>query len=72
MNRHAYLILAHKDDYTFYSLLRMLDYEKNDIFIHMDIKNKSFDEDNVKRIINESSVFFSNRTNVTWGGGIAK
>ena len=66
--KHAYLILAHKDDYTFYSLLRMLDYEKNDIFIHMDAKNSSFDEDNVKRIINESSVFFSNRTSVSWGG----
>lgn len=67
-NKHAYLILAHKDDYTFYSLLRMLDYEKNDIFIHMDIKNKSFDESNARGIVKKSNVFFSDRTCVTWGG----
>ena len=38
IKKHAYIILAHKDDYTFYSLLKMLDHEKNDIFIHMDAK----------------------------------
>ena len=38
MKRHAYLILAHKFDYVFCSLLKMIDDERNDIFIHMDKK----------------------------------
>ena len=32
--KHAYLILAHKDDLTFHTLLKMLDYENNDVFVH--------------------------------------
>lgn len=68
MSKHAYLIMAHRDDYTFYSLLRMIDHEKNDIYIHMDVKNLGFDEDYAKSVVKKSGIFFSKRTNVTWGG----
>lgn len=37
MEKHAYLILAHKCDYTLQSLISMLDHPMNDIFLHMDI-----------------------------------
>lgn len=33
---HAYLIEAHKDNYGFLKLLKLLDDERNYIFIHMD------------------------------------
>lgn len=38
--KQAYLIIAHKDDLTFRTLISMLDNENNDIFIHMDKKVK--------------------------------
>ena len=41
--KQAYLIMAHKDDFVFRTLLRMLDDSRNDIFIHMDAKNKDYD-----------------------------
>lgn len=43
--KQAYLIIAHKDDLVFNTLLKMLDHSKNDIFIHMDIKNNQYDEE---------------------------
>ena len=69
--KHAYLIEAHKDDYVFYSLLKMLDHELNDIFIHMDAKNIEFDTEKAKKTIQRGRVFFTQRTSVMWGG-IAK
>lgn len=42
-SRHAYLVLAHKDDAVFRALLASLDDTSNDIFVHMDIKNTSYD-----------------------------
>lgn len=67
IKKHAYIILAHKDDYTFYSLLKMLDHEKNDIFIHMDEKNKLFNETQARSVLKKSNLFYTQRTNVTWG-----
>ena len=49
--RQAYLIVAHKDDFVFRTLLRMLDDVRNDIFIHMDIKNKSYHQEETGRRI---------------------
>lgn len=65
--KQAYLIMAHKCDETFFTLLHMLDYEKNDIFIHMDKKNKQFNPNSI--LLKKSSVYFSDkRINVRWGG----
>ena len=68
MYRQAYLIIAHRYDETFKTLLRMLDREENDIYIHMDLKNKQFNENDCKNLMNKSNIFFTKRTNVTWGG----
>ena len=40
MYRQAYLIIAHRYDETFKTLLQMLDSDENDIFVRMDKKNK--------------------------------
>lgn len=66
--KHAYLIEAHKDDYVFYSLLKMLDHKLNDIYIHMDAKNVGFDAEQAKKTVHQSHVFFTQRTSVMWGG----
>lgn len=42
--KQAYLIIAHKDDLVFRTLLKLLDDSRNDIFIHMDLKNVNYDE----------------------------
>ena len=66
--KQAYLIIAHKDDLVFNTLLKMLDHSKNDIFIHMDIKNNQYDEENVEDHIKNASLYHVERTSVTWGG----
>jgi len=66
--RQAYLIIAHRYDETFKTLLRMLDCDENDIYVHMDLKNKQFDEDDCRKLIKKSSIYFTKRTSVTWGG----
>lgn len=68
MDKHAYLILAHKDDYCFRSLLQMIDDERNDIFIHMDKKNTDFKKEKIKSLITKSNVFFCTPIKCSWGG----
>ena len=72
MYRQAYLIIAHRYDETFKTLLRMLDSDENDIYVHMDLKNKQFDEDDCRKLIKRSDIYFTKRTSVTWGGDIVK
>lgn len=65
--KHAYLIIAHKCDEVFYTLLHMLDNERNDIFIHMDKKNKQFDPKELQ--LEKSRIYFpQKRIKVEWGG----
>lgn len=68
MSKHAYLIIAHKYDYTFTTLLHMLDDARNDLFIHMDKKCASLDLEGIHSLVKHSPVYFTERTSVTWGG----
>ena len=45
MEKHAYLIIAHNNFYILEKLLRLLDDERNDIYIHIDKKVNNFDFD---------------------------
>ena len=47
MKKHAYLILAHNNFYCLERLLKLLDDERNDIFLHVDKKVKNFDSDEI-------------------------
>lgn len=38
-SKRAFLVTAHKDDKVLHTLMRVLDDERNDIFIHMDAKS---------------------------------
>lgn len=66
--KHAYLVVAHKFDYTFKTLIEMLDYPDNDIFLHMDIKCASFNEEELRNSLRFSDLYLSQRTDVHWGG----
>lgn len=68
MGKHAFLIMAHKDDLSFRTLLQQIDDENSDIFIHMDSKNKDYDPNIINQIIKKSGIYHVERTNVTWGG----
>lgn len=65
--KHAFLIIAHQDDYCFRILLSMLDDVRNDIYIHMDLKNKFYDQNAVEKIVHRANIFHIQRTDVSWG-----
>lgn len=66
--KHAYLILAHNNFYILERLIRLLDDERNDIFIHVDKKVKNFDEYVFKKFVSKSSlVFIKPRIDIKWG-----
>ena len=66
MQKQAYLIVAHKNDFTFQHLLSVLDDERNDLFIHMDKKNEEYSEEDVRKQIHRSNVYFTKRLDVHW------
>ena len=68
MNKHAYLIIAHNNFYILDKLLRLLDDERNDIYIHIDKKVKEFNFEYFKNICIKSNIKFIKRMKVYWGG----
>ena len=66
--RHAFLIMAHKDDLTLRTLLSLLDDPRNDIFLHMDSKAVGWDGDAVRRALKKAGLYAVPRMNVAWGG----
>lgn len=67
IEKQAYLILAHRDDFVFYTLLSLLDKPFNDIFIHRDKKNRSYDSAYVESKYRTCQIYHTKRTKVTWG-----
>lgn len=68
LSKQAYLIITHKNDLEFQTLLKMLDDPRNDIFIHMDKKNTQYNEAETISLVKKSAVYHVERTSVTWGG----
>ena len=66
-DKHAFLVMAHKDDETLRGLLRMLDDERNDIFIHMDAKNTGWVESRTLASVGKAGIVSVPRISVTWG-----
>lgn len=74
MKKHAYLIMAHSQFQQVTKLVRLIDDEENDIWLHIDKKVKNADaifRDTIEPIINKSNIYFVSQNNVQWGG-IAK
>lgn len=68
MKRHAYLIIAHNEFYILEQLLKLLDDERNDIYIHIDKKVYDINFNYFKYICKKSKVIFTDRVKVNWGG----
>ena len=67
MSKHAYLILAHQQDYTLKTLIKLLDDKRNDIFLHMDAKCSEYNLQELKKLISYSTFCSIPRCIVNWG-----
>ena len=68
MKKYAYLIMAHDKFDMLKKLIRQLDCEWNDIYIHVDIKAGEIDEEEYRKCASKSNIFFVRRISVAWGG----
>lgn len=68
LQKHAYLIIAHDQPGLLSKLIKTLDDERNDIFIHVDKKAAGFDFDSLQKCALRSKVVFVHRRSVSWGG----
>lgn len=66
--RHAYLIMAHHKFEILKEVLRDLDDERNDIFLHVDIKAKNYDPYEIKAAVLKAKLYLTDRMDVRWGG----
>lgn len=67
MKKHAYLVIAHNEFYILERLLKLIDDDRNDIYLHIDKKVKNFDFDYFKKIVKKSKIYFTPRISVNWG-----
>ena len=64
---HAYLIIAHDQFELLESLLKCIDDERNDIYIHVDSHSK-LDISRIQSVLQNSRVEFVPRIHIRWGG----
>ena len=67
MKKHAYLIMAHTQQELLKMLLKKLDDERNDIYLHIDSKAKDYPLDEVAAVLQKANCVFTERTDVKWG-----
>ena len=68
MGKHAYLIMAHNQEELLKSLIQCLDYEDNDIYIHLDRKWKNVNICALQKIAQKSKIIvLPDRIDVKWG-----
>ena len=65
--KYAYLIMVHNEPYILERLLKLIDDERNDIYIHVDKKWKDFDFEYFRKIVKKSGLIFTKRLDVSWG-----
>lgn len=65
--KHAYLLLTHEYTPILETLIRMIDDERNDVYIHIDKKVTNSYEERVRALVKRSKLFFVGRVKVYWG-----
>lgn len=66
--KHAYLIAAHHQIELLKVQLSLLDDDRNDIYLHIDLRCSEFDEDDIRKSVKKSNIYFIRRRKVSWGG----
>lgn len=67
MKKHAYLIMAHTQPELLKILLKLLDDERNDIYLHIDKKAQDFPVERMKGVLRHAKLTLTERTDVRWG-----
>lgn len=67
MKKHAYLIMAHTQPELLRLLLKLLDDERNDLYLHIDKKAEQFPVEEMKESVKCSRLVLTERTDVRWG-----
>lgn len=67
MKKHAYLIMAHTQPELLKSLLKLLDEEQNDLYIHIDSRVKDYPIEELKGTVQKAGCIFTERSKVIWG-----
>ena len=65
--KHAFLIITHQYTHVLETLFRMIDDERNDIFVHIDKKVDHSYEDKIVKLVKKSDLYFVKRHKVYWG-----
>lgn len=68
MGKHAYMIMAHNEFGILEKLIQLLDYEENDIFLHIDKKVQNFPKEEWGKLVKKSKLVYLPATKVNWGG----
>ncbi len=64
--KHAYMIMAHNNFYTLKTLLKLLDDERNDIYLHINKSVENWDNDEWDSILDHAKIHFVKRVYVHW------
>lgn len=67
MKKHAYLIMAHTQPELLKTLLRLLDDERNDLYIHIDSRANDYPIEELAKEVTHAGCIFTERTEVIWG-----
>lgn len=65
--KHAYLIMAHKSEEQLCRLIKLLDDERNDIFIHIDKKCREIHEKKLEIVAEKSKLIIIREITIHWG-----
>lgn len=65
--KHAYLIMAHNSPRVLMVLLSALDDERNDIFLHIDLKSKEIDVTLIRETICRAHLYLVKSMECRWG-----
>lgn len=65
--KHAYLVITHQYTPILETLIKMIDEERNDIYVHIDKKVKTSFEDRISSLVKHSELYFVKRHKVYWG-----
>lgn len=65
--KHAYLVITHQYTPILETLVKMIDDERNDIYVHIDKKVKTSYEDRISSLVKHSELHFVKRHKVYWG-----
>ncbi|BCJ96734.1 glycosyl transferase [Anaerocolumna cellulosilytica] len=65
--KHAFLIIAHNELEVLKALISLLDNRNNDLYIHMDKKFKTWNENELKKCAKRSKIKVLSEISVNWG-----